>query len=43
MRVAKSKPVVVIAEIVLPIEIGLPLRVIPPHITSVGITVERTV
>jgi hypothetical protein len=42
-RVAKAKPIVVIAEIVLPIEVRLPLRVIEPHITSIGIAVERNI
>jgi hypothetical protein len=42
-RVAKSKPIVVVTEIALPIEVRLPLRVIEPHITSIGIAVEHII
>jgi hypothetical protein len=41
-NLAKAKPTVAIAEMALPIEVRLPLRVIEPHITSIGIAVERT-
>jgi hypothetical protein len=42
-RFSESKPIVVIAKIALPIQVGLALRIVPPHIASVRIAVERNV
>jgi len=40
-KVAKSKPVIVITEIALPIEVGLALSIVPPHIARTRIAIKR--
>jgi len=40
-KVVESKPVVAVAKIALPIEVGLALRIIPPHIARVRIAIKR--
>ena len=42
-RVAKSKPIVVVTEVVLPVEVGFALSIVPPHIARVGIAIKRIV
>ena len=42
-RVAKSKPIVVVAEVALPVEVGFALGIVPPHIARVGVALKRIV
>jgi len=42
-RFSESKPIIVIAKIALPIQVGIALSIVPVHIASVRIAVERYV
>lgn len=41
--IAEGKPIVTVAKVALPIEVRLALRIVPIHITRIGIAVERNV
>jgi len=42
-RFSESKPVIVITKIALPIQVGLALSIVPVHIASVRIAIERNI
>jgi hypothetical protein len=40
-RFSESKPIIVVAKVVLPIQVRLAISIVPPHIARVGIAIKR--